>query len=354
VSAEVEPAPDPRRQAAARITIAIVIGAAACWTVRSFLPGVLWAGVLVIATWPAYRLAAARTPGRWRRTLLPALFTAAIAAVFLVPLGIALVHGVGDAKSLARWVAHARSAGVAAPDWLARLPFGAQPATDWWNDNLRDPDDVQALTHSTRVDAALGYGRHVGAMAARAGTTFAITILVLFFLYRDGAAVGNRLLELARTRLGVHGEELVRQVTASIRGTLNGLVLVGLGEGFVIGVAYVVAGVPHAVLLGLLTGVAATLPFGAPAVCTLAAALVYANGSTTAAIAVLAFGWVVALAAEHTLRPALIGGATKLPFPLVLLGILGGLESFGLLGLFIGPAIMAALILIWRDPAGAA
>ena len=347
---EIEPPVDPRRQGATRTALAVLIFLVAAWTVRSFLPGVLWACVLVIATWPAYRVAAARAPEHWRRMLLPALFTTAIAAVFLVPLGVAVAHGIGDAKSLARWVGHARSAGVPAPAWLQRLPFGAQPATDWWNANLRDPDDVQDLTHSTKVDAALGYGRHLGAMAAHAGTTFAVTILFLFFLYRDGAETGGRLLALARSRLGEHGEDLARQVTASIRGTLNGLILVGLGEGFVIGIGYVVAATPHAVLLGLLTGVAATLPFGAPAVCAFAAALTYANGSATAAIAVLVFGCVVALAAEHTLRPALIGGATKLPFPLVLLGILGGLESFGLLGLFIGPAIMSALVLIWRNP----
>jgi predicted PurR-regulated permease PerM len=347
-----EAPPDPRRQATARVLVACVIVAAASWTIRSFLPGVAWACILAIATWPVYRRAEARAPQRWRRTLVPALVTTAIAAVFVVPFGWGVAHAVGDGRSVVGWVMHARSFGVAPPAWLGRLPFGSQQATDWWNDNLADPDDVQALTRSTRVDAALGYGRHLGALAARTGTTFAITILFLFFLYRDGASVAANLLAVARQWLGAHGEDLARQVTASIRGTLNGLVLVGLGEGCVIGIGYVVAGVPNAVLLGALTGVAATVPFGAPAVCTLAAALLYATGSASAALAILIFGWVVALTAEHTLRPALIGGATRLPFPLVLLGILGGLETFGLVGLFIGPAIMAALILIWRNPVG--
>ncbi len=68
-----------------------------------------------------------------------------------------------------------------------------------------------------------------------------------------------------------------------------------------------------------------------------------------AAIIVFAFGMTVAFAADHFVRPVLIGGATKLPFLWVLLGILGGVEAWGLLGLFLGPAIMAALILLWRD-----
>jgi predicted PurR-regulated permease PerM len=74
-----------------------------------------------------------------------------------------------------------------------------------------------------------------------------------------------------------------------------------------------------------------------------------AQGAATAGLAVFLFGLAVVFVADHAVRPALIGGATRLPFLLVLLGILGGVESWGLLGLFLGPALMAALALLWQE-----
>ena len=91
------------------------------------------------------------------------------------------------------------------------------------------------------------------------------------------------------------------------------------------------------------------IPFGAPLMFGAASLLLLAQGATIAAAAVLAFGFAVVFVADHAIRPVLIGGATRLPFLWVLLGILGGVETWGLLGLFLGPAIMAVLILLWRE-----
>ena len=98
-----------------------------------------------------------------------------------------------------------------------------------------------------------------------------------------------------------------------------------------------------------MTGVLAVIPFGAPLAFGAAALYLAATGSTIAGTAVLCFGLVVVFVADHAVRPAIIGGAARLPFLWVLLGILGGLETFGIIGLFLGPAIMAALISLWRD-----
>jgi len=130
---------------------------------------------------------------------------------------------------------------------------------------------------------------------------------------------------------------------------VDGLVLVGLGEGFIMGVAYVIAGVPHPTLFGMFTAVAAMVPFGAAVAFGLAALTLLVQGSIVAAIIIGVLGMVVTFAADHFIRPTLIGSATRLPFLWVLLGILGGVETWGLLGLFLGPAIMAALMLLWRE-----
>ena len=130
---------------------------------------------------------------------------------------------------------------------------------------------------------------------------------------------------------------------------MNGLVLVGVAEGVLMGIVYAFAHVPHPALFGAITAVAAMIPFGAPLVFGVAAILSVAQGLNTAAIVVVAAGIAVTFVADHFVRPVLIGGATKLPFLWVLFGILGGVASWGLLGLFLGPAVMAALIMLWRE-----
>ena len=136
-----------------------------------------------------------------------------------------------------------------------------------------------------------------------------------------------------------------------MRGAVNGLVLVGLAEGVLLGIAYAVAGLSHATSLGFATGVLGSIPFAAPLIFIGCSLFLLVQGNTTAAIALVVFGSVVAFAADHFARPALIGNTTRLPFLWVLLGILGGLESFGLIGLFLGPAIISVLIAIWREAA---
>jgi predicted PurR-regulated permease PerM len=272
-----------------------------------------------------------------------------VAAVLLLPLGLLAVQAAREAQSLVRWLLEAQSAGLPPPAWLDRLPYGREEALRWWADTLSNPGGTAELLG--RLDSAevLAAGRRFGAAVMHRAVLFGFTLLALFFLFRDGEALASQALRGARRAFGAGGERLLRQMVASVHGTVAGLVLVGLGEGVALGVAYALAGVPHPTLLGAATALAAVVPFGAPVVFGGAALALLAQGAAVAAAAVFGFGMAVLFVADHAVRPALIGGATRLPFLLVLLGILGGVEAFGLLGLFAGPAIMAALTLLWRE-----
>jgi len=123
-----------------------------------------------------------------------------------------------------------------------------------------------------------------------------------------------------------------------------------MAEGFLIGIGYAIAGVPHAALFAILTAAFAMLPFGAWFAFSTAALVLLLNGEGVLATAgVFAWGSVVMLVGDNVAQPALIGGEARLPLLWTLIGILGGLETFGLVGLFLGPVIMAALLTIWRD-----
>jgi predicted PurR-regulated permease PerM len=129
---------------------------------------------------------------------------------------------------------------------------------------------------------------------------------------------------------------------------VNGQLFVALGEGFVLGIAYAVCGLPHPLLLGAVTVVLAIIPLGAPVLVATASLILLIQSSTIQAFGLLMFGSIVFLG-EYFVRPLLIGSSARLSFISVLLGIFGGVSAFGLIGLFLGPAILAALIALWRE-----
>jgi len=112
---------------------------------------------------------------------------------------------------------------------------------------------------------------------------------------------------------------------------------------------YAIAGTPHPILFGALTGIFAMIPFAAPVAFVAIGLLMFTQGAVGAAVGIIIAGSVVLFIADHFVRPAIIGGGARLPFLWVLLGILGGIESFGLVGIFLGPALMAALVSLWRS-----
>ena len=139
-------------------------------------------------------------------------------------------------------------------------------------------------------------------------------------------------------------------MVGAVRGTVNGTVLVAVAEGLLIGIAYVVAGVPSPVLFTMLTIAFAMVPFGAWAAFAVASVvLLISDGNLWPALAVFGWGAAVMLAGDHFIWPTLVGKAARLPFLVALIGIFGGLQVFGLIGLFLGPVIMAALLTVWRE-----
>jgi len=344
VTARAQPS---QRIATSVVDIALVL--LGIWVLRGFMSALAWAVVLTLATWPLYeRFQALFAPER-RRNLAPALFTLVIALVFIIPFGVAAVEIWREVRSVLHWVTDAEHDGLPVPAMLGRLPFFSQQIADWWRANLAEPGAITDLLGRTDTGQYARLTQEIGIIIARRLTFFVFTILTLFFLFRDGLSLAKRFRTFAHRLLGQPGEYLATLTISAVRSTADGLVLVGLGEGAILGIAYYLFGTPHPALLAAFTGLLAMIPFGAPIIFTLASALLLIDGSVAPAIGLFAFGWVVIAVADHAIRPILIGGAAKLPFLWVLLGIFGGLETFGLVGLFLGPAIMAALVSLWRE-----
>jgi predicted PurR-regulated permease PerM len=342
--------PQPvRAQRIAWVVLALVLVCLGLWTLREFLGALAWAAVLAIAFWPSYQGVRRRCPVGRDGVLLPLLFTLGIGLVFVLPIVLAGMQAGREARTVFSWIDHARHNGIPVPAALSHLPIFANRSREWWQQNLSDPDAASDfLTHLWNPEYVLA-GRQVGVAILHRLVMFGFCLLTVFFLFKNGDGLTEQLRHAGSRALGPGGERLGRQTIASIHATVNGLVLVGLAEGLILYFAYLVADVPRPALLGAATAIGAIIPFGAPFIFGIAAVLCLAQGSMAGAIVVVVVGVLTTFIADHFVRPVVIGSATRLPFIWVLFGIFGGVTTWGLLGLFLGPAIMSVLILLWRE-----
>jgi predicted PurR-regulated permease PerM len=336
-------------QPLARVSLATALILVGLWILFDFLAALAWATVLAIALWPLYHRMLRLLPEQSDRVVGPFLGTALIGIVFIAPL---VLLGIGLAREshfVTEFVADARHHGIAVPEWIRQFPLAGPIIANWWSANLSDPAMAEDLIGRVTLHTLTQSAREVGVEVVHRIALFLFTLLTLFFLFRDGDALTERLRGLSDRVIGLRGERIAQQVIAAVHGTVNGLVLVGLAEGILLGIVYFAVGLPYPATFGAVTGVAAVIPFAAPAVYLVAGLYLIAIGNTLGGIVIIVFGSVLLFVADHFVRPVLIGGAARLPFLLVLLGLLGGLETMGFLGLFLGPAVMAALVALWRE-----
>jgi predicted PurR-regulated permease PerM len=331
-----------RAQRLSRVAAGLALLGLAIWMLTAFLPALAWATVLTIATWPLFVAVRHRTGP----TQAAAIITALIAVAVLAPLAVAITEGAQEIRGIIGWYIDARKEGFEAPEWVSSLPMIGPWVADWLNAHLQDE---RTPLSGTEVQSLTEWGQIIGRQAVRRITTLLFALLIVFFMFRESDALLRQFKVVGTRLLGEPAHRLATVAAAAVRGTIDGLLLIGIGEAALIGIAYAISSVPHAVLLGVLTGVLSAIPFASPLVFIGASAWLFMQSATIAAIFVLAFGSTVVFVADHFVRPILIGGTIRLPFVWVLLGILGGVESFGLLGLFLGPTLLAVLITLWRE-----
>ena len=333
-----------------RIGLAVGLVVLGLWVAQDFLAPLGWAAVIALTVWPVYQKFAATISAGRSTWLAPLTFTLIVGAVLFLPAVIALHQATQEIQLVAESISHIRENGVPVPGWLAYLPFGEQ-GMRWWTVNLSDPNGaVEWFGGKSSKESDAAVTRALGSELLYRLFLFFISLIAVFVLLRDGAWVGRRVMETADRLLGDPGERLASKMVETVRGIVNGTVVVAVLEGILIGTAYLAAGVPNPLLFTLLTIALAMVPLGAWVVFSAAALLLLLqNGSVLAAAGVFGFGAIVMLIGDAFVWPALVGNQTRLPFLIALIGIFGGLQAFGLIGLFLGPMILAALWTVWRE-----
>lgn len=312
-----------------------------------FLVPVTWALILVYVTWPLHR--------RLRSGLGPYLNVSALAMslmlalVFVLPVlwVIAMLKAEIPAVYTQSVVLLSQGPEVLPPG-LARVPWLGAELERLLTMAASDPDALrhQLLQWSKPlVDDTLNLVGDLGSTAFK----FTFALLSAFFFYRDGDQLLQQTRHLLRGLLGSRAESYLNAIGDTTRGVLYGLVLTALVQGALAGIGYWLAGLPTPILLGVVTTVLALVPFGTPIVIGLACLWLYLTGEVLPAAGLAVWGALVVTQIDNVFRPLVISSAARIPYLLVLFAVLGGISAFGLVGLFVGPIVIAILLAVWRE-----
>lgn len=331
-------APELTRTVLAIIALFILI-AASFWVLRPFVPALIWSTTIVIATWPlmirVQRLL-------WnRRALAVMVMTLALLLLFFVPLTMAIVTVVDNADTVLGWVrALSTYRPGEPPAWLVSIPLVGARLADFWRDLVADGAGPLLGKITPYVGTfASRLLREAGALGA-VGLDFMLTVAVSAILYAYGETAGAAVLRFARRLAGERGETTARLAAASIRGVALGVVVTAVAQSVLGGIGLAVVGIPAATLLTALMFLLAIAQIGVLPV--LVPAVVWLFWSDDIAWGVALLVWTAFVGTmDNFLRPWLIQKGANLPLLLIFTGVIGGLVSFGLVGIFIGPVVLA-------------
>ncbi|MBW7924275.1 MAG: AI-2E family transporter [Burkholderiaceae bacterium] len=338
------------RKLSNRVVLGILLGGLLLLSyavVRPFLAPIAWALILAYVTWPlVVRL---RRLFGGRNTLAALAMTILLTAAFVLPLlwvGLLLR---GELANFYTSAASVLSRGeLRLPEVIADIPlFGS------WLQNLvdefaRDPAAIRGQVAGwveARAAESLNVVGGVGRNAAKLG----FALITVFFLYRDGEQVLAQAQLVLHRFLGARVDPYLAAVGTMTTAVVWGLLLTALAQGLVAGVGYWWFGLDAPVLLGAVTAAIALIPFGTPFVWGSIGAWLVAHGDLFNGIGLLLYGTLIVSWVDNLVRPLVISNATRISFLLVMFGVLGGLAAFGLVGLFIGPVILAVLMAVWRE-----
>lgn len=312
-----------------------------------FLVPVVWAVILVYVTWPAYGRLRAMLGTRINLGAL--LMTLLLAGIFALPLlwaiGMLRTEVPAAYLALADFVGRGKEA---LPQYALRLPWIGPEVERLAGLATDDPAALRAqLVQWVKplADETLSVLGDIGRNAFK----FGFALLTAFFLYRDGERLFAQARSLSLRLLGPRAGGYLHAIGDTTRAVLYGLVLTALIQGAFAGIGYWVADVNAPVLLGVVTAILALVPFGAPLVWGSVSIWLLAIGETWAGAGLAVWGMLIVSQIDNLLRPLVISSATCIPYLLVLFGVLGGISTFGLVGLFLGPIVIAVLLAVWRE-----
>ena len=343
----------PRSDRILAVVAAALLGIGCVLVLWPFLSSLVWAGVLAMTGWPVFAWLH-RKVGR-RGLLAASLMTALVTVLLLGPVVAMALGLVDNMAELGRAVSALLKNGLPdAPKWLIDLPLVGHALHDYWqrlaHDGRRLVNELEKLVEPAQ-SMMLASGRMVG----RGVLDMALSVFLVFFFYLHGEALGGRL-RVALSRLaGSRADHLVNIVQGTVAGVVYGILGTALAQGVLSAIGFLIAGVPAAVLLGVATFFLSVVPVGPPLIWGGVSLWLFQQEQAGWALFVAGWGFFLVSTVDNVIKPFIISRGSSMPFAVVFLGVLGGVLAFGVIGVFLGPTLLAVgyrLILEWTAQDG--
>jgi predicted PurR-regulated permease PerM len=328
------------------LALLLVVAVGCIVVLYPFLNAILLAIPLCVSTWPLFNRVQ-RLLGN-RRTAAAVVMTIVVAGLLVVPL-IALGMNLADDVARLNTAIHtAIERRRPPPDWLERVPLvGAEAKRVWLRISQEGAEFRIAL--APYLGPVRDWTLRQGASLLAGTMQVVLSVFLLFFLYRDGAYAGTRLQDAMSRVGGWRARRVLHEAGATIRGVVNGVVGTAVIQAILLGFSFWLAGVPGAVVLGALAVLLTLLPLGLMVLWIPAALWLIWQEQTGWAVFVLIWNGLFVGSLDNILRPYLISRGAKLPTVLIFLGVLGGVITFGIVGVFLGPVLLAVAHTLFQD-----
>lgn len=306
---------------------------------QPFFAALLWAVILVCSTWPAFAWIERRCAGH--RSLAALLMTLVLAAALLGPIVFVGSSITGPLKALPETARALIEQGLPQPpDWVREIPLVGERVDLTWREIVADPK-----TLGGNVDQVVRLGTdwmlQMGARLGGGVLELALSVIATFFFYRDGKVAGETLHAISNKLAGARATKLIAVAETTMNSVVYGILGTGLAQALLATFGFVLAGVPGALLWGFFTFLLSIVMIGAPLIWLPATIWLLSQGRMEWGIFMAVWGFFVVSGVDNFLKPYFISRGTTLPLLLVFCGVLGGVLAFGLLGIFIGPTLLA-------------
>jgi len=332
-----------------RITLAVlfigVLIAASFWVMKPFLTSFIWATIIVVATWPLLLKLEA-----WfghKRGFAVVVMTAILLLLLVIPFFLSIIAIIDSADEIVAWVKSLGSFTIPPmPEWIGNIPFVGKKIAGYWQ-------QYASLTPEELSARLTPYSRSVLRwFAAKAGSIgmmilhFLLTVIISAILYAKGEAATGGVRSFARRLAGQKGDETVVLASKAVRGVALGVVVTAIIQSVLGGIGLAVTGVPAAAILTAVMFMLCIAQVGPAVVLILSIVWLFWKGEPVWGSVLIAWSIPVVIL-DNFLRPVLIKKGADLPLLLIFAGVIGGLLAFGIVGLFIGPVVLAvAYVLI--------
>jgi predicted PurR-regulated permease PerM len=322
--------------------------AASFWIVRPFRVAVTWAAMIVVATWPLFLRVQGWLGGR--RSAAVAVMAGVLLLILVVPLYFGIDALVGNAERIAGWSKKLAMLTVPQPPpWVETLPVvGAKLARRWQQLAAAGPGEVAVHVSPYVAKLVVWFVRQVGGIGLLL-LQFLLTVVIAAVLYANGETAARGAERFARRLAAAEGENAVHLAGQAIRGVALGVVVTAIAQSALAGIGFVVAGVPFAAIVTAVMFILAVAQVGAGPLLVAVAAWVYSRRGAAWGTGFLVWA-ILCMGFKSFLRPLLIKRGADRPLLLIFAGVIGGLMAFGVIGLFIGPVVLAVahtLVVHW-------